>query len=200
MPETPKCPVCGSTLNTESEINEDPFLKDVTASWVCPAGCTFDQEQIEYFPYKICDRYVSKKELQEKQDNCSCQELRKEMNKLAREKAERSSPYIVALEHKDFSCENMIINAESPDEIFDILIVDSPGVVNDCRRIMIGPVGKMWGNESSRTMSENDKLHIISLEEEISKKMPMVAQKIIKYAEAAVKSWEKTVDSEEKGK
>lgn len=86
------------------------------------------------------------------------------------EKAERSIPYIVALEHKDFSCENMIVNAESPDAIFDFMIFDSPGVVFDCKRIMIGPVEKIWADEFLREQNKNDKLHMISLEDEISKR------------------------------
>lgn len=81
-----------------------------------------------------------------------------------------SNPYIVALEHKDFSCENVIINAENPDDAFDILIADSPGVVRDCKRIMIGPVGKIWADEFRRGQNKNDKLHMISLEDEILKR------------------------------
>lgn len=177
--EIPKCPVCGSTLNTERNTDDDPllkglsvqqaqFLKDVTTLWVCPKGCTFDEKQVEYFPYKKNGKYVSKKGLQGRDSAPHSKEYKTEMKKY-KEKQAREKPYIVALEHKDFEQENVIINAETPEEALDILWENAPGVVKDCKKITIGLIEKIWGDEFFRGMCGNDKLHMEPLEDKISK-------------------------------
>jgi len=87
---------------------------------------------------------------------------------LTKEQLKKIKPYIIALEHKDFECENTIIYGENSQEAFNILKDRNPGVVRDCRKIMIGLLDVIYTDDDKlKETLERNNLNRKSLKEEL---------------------------------
>jgi len=82
----------------------------------------------KYPKYVTCEKCGFLTIKQEGKDNCDqCGSSYIELNN-----------YIIAIEHKDFTQEFAVVPGKTPEDAFKRIEDDSPGVIRDSRRCLIG--------------------------------------------------------------